>query len=203
MARIRVTAYECERDLLPPVCAKCGKPAVTRVIRPARYFKENYEVWKPVFAVFSLIFLPALGILALVRLSYRIDVPLPMCEEHRHDYVWRDRVSLRWVLPIWTIVVLIFEILAVIDISGGDPEFCGFFLMGVLIAGVMGVIADTLINFTSVKMQVQIKAIGVWLSNVHPDFVAALVEDRARSRVDDANRRGEDDMRQDYDDELN
>jgi len=203
MAYIRVTAYECERDLLPPICAKCGAPATARVIRPGRYFKEDWKLWKPVGTVFALIFIPPLGILGILRLSHRIDVRLPMCEEHRNDHVWRDRLFLIWVLPIWSIATLILEVLFVIDISGGDPEFCGFYLLGVLIAGGMGVIADTSLNLTSVKLQVQMKARGVWLRNVHPDFVAALVEDRARSRIDDPDRRGGDDIRHDYDDELN
>ena len=43
----------------------------------------------------------------------------------------------------------------------------------------------------------------VRLTNVHPDFVNALIEDRARDRVDNPDRRAlRGDLRDDYDDEL-
>ena len=202
MARIRVTAYECERDLLPPVCAKCGKPAVGRVVRPARYIKNDYRLlWIPLLVIFGLMFMPPLGVWAIVRLSHRLDVCLPMCVNHLGDYIWRDRAFLRWVLPIWTVAVLTFESLAVMDLFGyGDGAA---FLLGVLIAGALAVVVDTLIGHTSVKIQAEIRPLGVYLNGAHPDFVAALVEERARSRIDDPNRRAEGDVKHDYDDELN
>ena len=39
MAKVTVTAYEYENDLLPMICGKCGEPAVVRVPRCVLYFR--------------------------------------------------------------------------------------------------------------------------------------------------------------------
>lgn len=201
MPRITLSIYECEHDLLPAVCAKCGAPAEDRVLRKARYLKDDWALWRPFSVVFGLIFLPAFGMWLLVRFGREIPIRIPLCGRHLDDYEWRDRVFLRMNLPIWTAVVVLLEVGAVVAWHMDFDQVALICILSPALVAGLSAVADALTWRTAVRGAASAKGERLRLLGVHENFVAALVEDRARARISDPDRRSKGDIQADFDDE--
>ena len=168
MPVVKITQFECERNLLPHMCAKCGIPADDCVrftpLKPAL----NYVMG------FLLIACPPLFVglaLYLQRKSRRFNVP--MCEKHRIDWEWRDRVT-SWS---YLIVVVIFCTALVLAIfSPWDVPFWPV-IAAYLATWCYWVIPATIL-WTRTIRATGIPSRGMQLAGVHADFIRALAKDR-------------------------
>jgi hypothetical protein len=200
MAKITLSEYEWQHDLLPAICAKCGEPAAERVPRRARFVAGRWSAVHNTGVVIGLLFFPPLFVLVAFVFASMISVGIPMCSIHQNDWKWRDRATYGLLFPTWLFSVVLFHAVAVVKVLGGEdplPYCCagpvGFFI--VLI------IDNYVIGFRAVKLAVPDRA-HIKLAGVHPDFVEALMTDRARDRIDNPDRRsGQGDLQDDYDDE--
>jgi hypothetical protein len=199
MARITVTDYECEHDLLPPLCAKCGAPTAERAPRTVRMLDDK-RIWVAVVFLFGLFFFPPLVVLVILRIARANQVRVPICPDHRNHWAWRDW-AMSWVLiPGWAAVVLAAEAYgAFLQMEGRDGS--AFFCVGLPALAVALVLENWAIGYGAVKVE-QAHKDKVKLVGVHETFVAALLEERARDRVANPDRRAlRGDMRDDFDDE--
>ena len=205
MARTNVTTYETEHDLLPMVCAKCGRPAEDRVLRQIRHLDCDRQGLLAAGVVIGLLAFPPLFFFVAFRLSEKIRVRIPMCETHRDDWKWRDLAEKWFVIPVWAVTVFVFYAIALMYAFKGDTGNAAAALVGVPGAFfVLAFVENVIILFGAVKVSIPAKQNGICLTGVHEDFVAALAEERARERVDNPERRYAPRMgvQDDYDDEL-
>jgi hypothetical protein len=152
--------------------------------------------------LFLLVYLAVPAILALLgwlpRPSGRTTVRVPVCEAHRGHWAWRERVRRRVFWPAVFAAALAVQVLCLTGLVL-HPAFYAHAAAGAVAVGFF-------IDWLALgRGEVTIQRAGkdrVQLNHVHPDFVAALVEDRARDRVDNPDRRAlRGDLRDDFDDE--
>ncbi|MBO0697292.1 MAG: hypothetical protein J2P46_02755 [Zavarzinella sp.] len=200
MARISVTAYEWEHDLLPDVCAKCGAPAAERPVRIARMLDDK-RFWVVCLFLFGLFFFPPLVVLVIFKLSKATPVRVPVCADHRNDWVWRDW-AMRWALvPVWITVVTGVEAYGVWVQAVEGRNASAFFCVGMSAVAAAIAIEKLVILRGAVRVE-QPRKDEVRLSGVHEEFAAAFLEERARDRVDNPARRSlRGDIHDDFDDE--
>lgn len=198
MPKATLTTYELDHDLLPAVCVKCGAPATVRVTRPVPIPpRKRTGCWFiPLFFVLYLA-VPAVVVLLPVVVR-KTGVRIPACEAHQGDWAWRDRARRRILWP--AMVALSLAVQAVV--------LTGLVIHpGLYAHAAAGVIAIAFLIDLAVLARGEVGVFRngpdkVRLVRVHPDFVAALTEDRARDRVDNPARRSlRGDMRDDFDDE--
>ena len=198
MARIDLSDYEVAHDLLPPLCAKCGEPATDRPTLKL-YIVDGWAGVLQVFGLFFGLFLfPPLVLFAL-RFAAAVEVRVPLCPAHRDDLARRERAEKRYLFPVWTAATVLLELTLLVELLMDGPGVsCG----GPFVLLVGALVASGVIGRGRVRLAKPAKA-GVRLTGVHPAFVAAVLEDRARDRVSNpARRTGHGDVRDDYDDGL-
>ena len=198
MARVTVTNYELERDLLPPVCVRCGAPAADRVVQVLHIIDGRWSPFHLFGILFGLLFFPPL-VRVVLRYAQSASARLPMCPPHRDEFVDRERWSERVLLPVWTATALVADGLVVIDFLTGKPGSLCFAPLVVLMAGVIGLVCVSRWR-TGIDRR---DHTGLLLTGVSEEFATALAADRARDRVSKPDRRaGHGDVRDDYDDEV-
>jgi hypothetical protein len=205
MPTVTVTEYEYVNDLLPMVCAKCGQPAEVRVPRPIRFIGGDGAGVQTAVLMIGLLFFPPFFCLIAYRYAEIIRVRIPMCETHTDDWYWRDRVTLGLLIPGWTLAVLVLHSFGLAYLIQDDGEIAAVcFLSPVIVMVMTALVENLVVLWGAVRMaKTEDKKLDVRLSGVHPEFVAALAEDRARDRVHNPERRVPDgDLRHDYDDEV-
>src|SRR5258707_9669465 len=84
MAQIRLSRYEAEEGMLPPICVRCGAPAT-------RYKGVGFSTLADWFYLLVLFILWPLAVLA-VLLRQRVRFLLPVCDGHRNHWRWRRAV---------------------------------------------------------------------------------------------------------------
>jgi hypothetical protein len=198
MAEIIATIDECERGLLPPVCVRCGAPATERVPRPLPFLLRLRTLWwvGPAFFLAYLL-VPAVAVLFICP-PRRVWYGLPTCADHRDHWAWRDRVRRRYLWPPICVASLAVEVACLTGLIL-HPLLYAHAAAGVIMVGL------ALDGIAVLRGEVRFgpgRSGTVRLNGVHPAFVAALVEDRARNRVWDAARRPQHSTeRDDFDDE--
>ena len=199
MAQINVTRYECELGLFPALCVQCGAPSAASVARPLPVAPAG-RGWRWLFPVFLMLYLAVPAVLVLVVFVGRPPtVGVPVCDAHRGHWAWRYRVRSRILWPLVVVASLAVQA-ACLASWILTPWFYAHAAAGVLMVGL--VIDISTVGRREVRL-VRGSPTEVRLTNVHPDFVNALIEDRARDRVDNPDRRAlRGDIRDDYDDEL-
>jgi hypothetical protein len=122
-----------------------------------------------------------------------------MCELHRADWQWRDRLTDRlfWylVIPTYLATVLAVVVLLVTDIESQLLEAMPLIYM----ATVYGwIVAAMLVLMRTVRvMRIQRRWIELW--GVRREFIGALIADRIRTRESDPERLGSyGDVRDDF-----
>jgi hypothetical protein len=198
MARVTVSEYECEHDLLPAVCVKCGEPADDSFVRTVRIIDGGapWGFWHTLAAIYGLLVFPPLLLWALRR-ARTVQVKVPVCNADRGKAVREEKLP--WVMiPFWIALVFLVDTSIVIDLYTGRPGLLG---VGVVTVPLFLASLEALTR-RSTKHAGGPADNGVLLSGVHPVFVAALVEDRARDRVANLDRRAASEgVRADFDDE--
>ncbi len=186
MAKVVLTDYECSRDLLPDLCARCGAPAGTKVSHDVRVFGPWLGGLIALPLMYSLFFFPPVAILIIFRAGHRREVRVPLCPRHRAAKMWRDRMRRRVLFPVWTVVVVLIDALVITEAVLGGP---GRAMVAVYVALLLvGLVELLVISPDTVRVGRNRRKLTI-LGNVHPAFVAALTEDRARDRVNTPARR--------------
>src|SRR5262245_55772437 len=196
MAAVRLTRYECERNLLPAVCTQCGAPAEggARLALPT-------PTWNLIVGLLAW-FCPPVVLFVVARLRARRSFVVPMCEPHRADWQRRDRLTTRLysicVIPAYVAAVSAILMLSVTEVHGEFLELLPLIYMAFVYAWI---VASLVILMHTVRvMRVQPRWIELW--GVRQDFIRALIADRIRTRESDPDRLGSyGDHRDDYDDE--
>ena len=192
MPTVYLTRYECERSLVPRLCARCGMPADdaigVAVITPAIHGLLGT----------LLILCPPLLLLIVWRLQGRPHLRMPMCPTDRADWQWRDRVTTR------TYLVVVGAYLAAAVVLLGTPGWLDWEVMaGLSVAGYFAVwnvwMVPAVLVWTRTVRATKVMAEGLRFSGLHPAFVAAVREDRSRD-PDPARQARFGDVRDDYDD---
>ena len=88
MPTVLLTRYECERNLVPRLCVRCGAPADEAV----RLTVLDPTTHVLVAALLQPLLPPLFVVLATI-LQRRRAMRLPMCPADRADWEWRDRVT--------------------------------------------------------------------------------------------------------------
>lgn len=191
MATIKLSDYECRKDMLPKVCMFCGAPATTRVRRQFSWTPG----WVWILILVNLIVLAVVAMLVTKKMPVRV----PTCDEHEGH--WRRKNT---VIGLTFLAVAVLCVLGIVyatqqvgpggdDVTGWVCAGCGvLFLAWLIMAAVMGTRGVRAVHITEDTIK---------LTGVNEDFVEALREERARYR-DDAGRERYGDERDDYDDEI-
>jgi len=198
MPTATLTTYECEQDLLPALCTRCGAATTDRVPRPLPVPPRRWTlVWAlPVFFVLY-VALPLL-IVIFTRLLRQTWVRVPVCDAHRDHWAWRERARTRYLWPVICVASLAVEIACLTGLFL-HPLLFAHAAAGVI---VIGFALDWLIVGRGEIGVVRAGPDRVRLVGVHPNFADALIEERARDRVQNVARRPlRDDVRDDFDDE--
>jgi hypothetical protein len=200
MPTVRLSDYECEQDLLPAVCARCGAPATDRVPRRVRYL-SNRLGWLQIAAlVTSLFALPPLFIALGHRFGEVMWVRVPICGDHRGHWDWRDTALYSVLMPAWAVTVTGLNVVGlVVALLGGDASV--FFMLSIFALVLTIFVENCVLAYGAVRPLRVENPPGVKLCGVHAEFVAALTLDRARDRVTNPNRRTDAGIGDDYDDE--
>jgi len=194
MPTILLTRYECERGLVPAICARCGAPADDAV---------RFAVISPAVHVLigaSLILCPPLFLLLVMESRNRPRLRLPVCRSDGDDWRWRDR------LTSWSYVVVVFGAylaipVAVVATGGrwGWEVIVPGGLVTYYLVWTLWVVQAALLWTRTVRVS-KVHPEGLRFAGVHAGFVAAVWEDRARD-PDPARRVRYGDVRADYGDE--
>jgi hypothetical protein len=169
MAKVRITREEAERGLLPPVCALTGVPTED--------VKRKGFAWQPGWVSILILagLLPYLIVVLIMRKTMTVGVPL-VREKHGH-WAWRTLVGLGCILAS---IALIVAGLALGGTSDRDPPPAA----GVCFAaGMIGFLASLVVYIilnTGCIRPTEITDRDITLVKVHPNFVAALEEERDR-----------------------
>jgi len=194
---VRLTRYECEHNLLPPVCTRCGAPA-----EGGARFTLLTPTWNLTFGLLAWFCPPVLPFLA-ARLRARRSFIVPMCEEHVADWTWRDRLTTRLfcfcVGPVYVAAVLAILVHVLTDMESEFLEWLPLIYVAVVWCWL---VTTLLVLMHTVRVsRVQRRWIELW--GVRGDFVRALIADRICTRESDPDRLGLfGDVRDDYDDEA-
>jgi hypothetical protein len=193
MPTILLTRSECERSLVPAVCARCGIPA-DDAIRLALITPALHGLIATL-----LVLCPPLFLLLVWQLRHRPRLRMPMCRPDGDDWRWRDK------LTSWTYVAVVLGtylavpvvVAATGELWGWEVVVPGGFVTYYLVWNYWALAAAIL--WTRTVRASKLVREGLRFSGVHAAFVAAVWEDRARD-PDPARRIGFGDVRDDYDD---
>jgi hypothetical protein len=181
VAKVKISARECRRGMLPQVCAKCGDPTSETVRRKFQWFP-------PIAYIAILAGLLPFAIIALV-LTKRLEADMPMCEKHKKDWAWRQ-----WFVVGGLLLLLVGGIgafaFAASQQQGPNDGTVGFVCLGSAIALLVFLIPAAFINNAAIR-PTEITDKGMTLINVHRDFIAELEEDRDRDYEEEEKRRAE------------
>jgi hypothetical protein len=179
MPTFTVSGYECAHDLLPPVCAQCGRPATERV-RLTFSYQSGWTAWI---------------ILAGWLARKRMTVNLPFCSTHARRWRWRTVVHALAFLPAGVACAL-FIWRSVIHPRPVPAWVPGMVTLAVLIT-LTSLLAGAASLFPFSVRMVRITDRHLTLDGVHADFIAELIEDRAAG-TDPLRAAGYGDVRDDF-----
>jgi hypothetical protein len=204
MPAVRLTRYECQHNLLPRVCTRCGAPA-----EGGACFTLLTPTWNLILGLVAWFCAPVIPIL-IPRLKARRSFVVPMCEPHRADWQWRDRLTDRlfWylVIPVYVATALAVLLLLLTEtrmllLTETQSEVLGSLPL-IYLATVWGwIVTAMLVLMRTVRvMRVQPRWIELW--GVRRDFIRALIDDRIRTRESDPERLGSyGDVRDDFEEQ--
>jgi hypothetical protein len=196
MPHVIVTEYEITHDLLPPVCVKCGGPATERFKRKIRLIDEPGR-WRGFYMlafVVGIFFFPPL-VIFVVRRARSLPLRIPYCGPDLARFRRQERIALIVLIPVWALISLSIDAFLLSSMIFQPGATCG----AVAVVAVWLLLFDIFSGWRARRKAK--KPTTVRMPGVHANFVAALLEDRARDRVDNPARRGGfGDIRDDFDD---
>lgn len=190
MADVRLGKYEAREGRLPPVCLRCGAPA--SMSRRMVFYCRPW--WAFVFVpwwVYSVILLAVPCLLLLLLVGRRARAVCPLCELHKHHWLWRnlvfagagllpvaffvlflivDPLSSLWPRSMRTGLSLLFTAIA----YGGPPVFLACFLLLRYTAIYATEITSNSITLTGVAVEF-VEAVRVLRRGAAPDDVEDVI----------------------------
>ena len=193
MPNVTLSKYECTRGVLPRVCMRCGAPADETTTKTFAWFHPL------IYLTLIAGLLPFL-IIALV-LTKRMTVEAPFCHEHRGHWFRRALLVTGTLM-----VVLVLGIGSIVYMTsqpvGQRDEITTYFCVAAGVLLFAWLVLSMIVSLTAIRVT-EITDRTITLAGVDAQFIAALEEDRELERDDDRDRRRRyDDVRDDYDDEL-
>ena len=175
MSNVRITEFECRKNLLPDVCMFCGRRAVDR--------KKRTFAWHPPWVwILILAGILVAAIVAMI-LTKRMTVRVPVCNEH--EGFWRRRnliIGLSFLAMVVAEVVLIAISVSLPPGQNNDPG--GFICLGGT-AMFLGWLVLVAIYSTRGIRPTEITDRFIRLTGVHRDFIDALEDDRERDQQEE------------------
>ena len=186
MARVRLSRYEVEEDDLPPVCMRCGAPAVERV--------SKAFAWHPPWVLVLLIagLLP-FAIVAFV-LTKRMTIRAPLCAAHRNH--WFSRLLFTWLSFVGLAVLGVAAVVLMVESGdrrsgGGMSWLAGLACAGATVGLLAWVIATVTLQLTSIR-PTEITDRSILLTGVAREFLEALEDEQDRRDYGRPRRHGPD-----------
>jgi hypothetical protein len=192
MPTVKLSKYECSRDLLPPVCAFCGAPAAG--------FRERKFSWHPSWVWVLILVHVIVAVIVALILTKRMVVRVPVCEQHTGYWSRRTGVLTGTFLVVATIGIAAFTYLVAQQQPGANDELAGWLCGASLISLFIWLVFAAIYTNRGVR-PIEITDRFIRLVGVHEDFVAALEADRDRDADERDRRVRYGDVRDDYDDE--
>ncbi len=195
MATVRLGRYEVTERLLPLACLRCGTeatvhkqktfswhpPWVTILILagllPLIWLRLGDVPWVTILILAGLL---PYAIVAII-LTKRMTVHAPLCEQHRHHWLWRTRyvtLGLLWFLGL---------AIAGIGLLASKGDIAGFVCLGTAVAGLLWLISAAIIQHLAIR-PTEITERSISLTNVSPHFIEALREERAYRHGEESRR---------------
>jgi hypothetical protein len=195
MATVRLSHYECRKDLFPDVCTWCGEPA-------SKVTYRNFS-WYPQWIVLLFLISPLIMLIVAVIMTKRMAAHLPFCEQHRNH--WGSRNFWSWMGFIGLVVAIA---TCIGTFQNLDPQqqddLIAPIALGCIGLGLAWLIALVIVNQKAIRA-VEITETRLAITNVHPEFINALddLREEVRQERDARDDRDDryDDERDDYDDD--
>ncbi len=176
MPNIKLDREEAEAGDLPDLCMQCGETAPERVTR-------NFS-WTPPTAAFMG---GLIGIMIAAAFTKRMKAQVPLCEQHKNHWSWRNLVTLVGLLV--PAAPLVGGILLVATESAQDlPGLTAGLFIAALVLFIVWLIVIAVLNSTAIRV-VEMTDQSVTLAGVHQAF------------VDELYRRDEEEDEDDYEDD--
>jgi hypothetical protein len=202
MTRITLTRYEFEHNLLPARCVQCGTAADQRLPRPLPATpRVRTALWLIPVSFLLYLCVPGLA-LYMHRFFPYISVGLPVCNLHLDHGRWRDRVRSQYLRPCFFAASVAVEVAFVAAGLVFHPAVSLLFAHAAAFVVLVALVVDHVAIGRGEVFVSRDGRYGVQLARVHPAFIAAVIEERARDRVANPDRRpGPQGIHADYDDE--
>ncbi len=180
MASIRITRYEAQNNLLPPVCVVSGEPTTD--------VKRHTFRWTPPWVGILILagLLPYLIVAMITRKDITFDVPI--ASRKKGHWMWRQLFAVFGVLGCIGLVIVG---IALSNQPGGVNQGPDIGLYTAAAAGVgllFVLIVALFLQFTSVRPK-EITDRDITLVGVHENFIVALEEERDRDEEEEEERR--------------
>lgn len=168
MAVLRLESYDRNVEELPDVCMQCGEPATLRKSKTFSWFPP----W--IWVLFFVCGLLPFAIVAMI-MTKRRTVDVPLCEEHRNHWLWRQLLVFGTLLGVVVIGVVAWGVLIANDNNRGDP-LGGILCAGSLIFLVAWLILAVIVQSTSIRPK-EITDRDITLTGVSKAFVEAYEQE--------------------------
>jgi hypothetical protein len=175
MPNVKLTDFECRKNLLPDVCMFCGRRAVDR--------KKRTFAWHPPWVWILILVGVLIAAIVAMILTKRMTVRVPVCNEH--EGFWRRRnlvVGLSLVAVV--VVEVVFIAVAASQPQGQNNDWGGLACGGgaVLFLGWLVLVA---IYSQRGLRPTEITDRFIRLTGVNQEFIHALEDDRERDREEE------------------
>lgn len=166
MAEVKLGRLEAEEGELPPLCLRCGQPAVV--------YKRRKLAGQPAWTYPLLLFMiwPFLIVSLLVR--RRIRVLAPLCSTHQYYWRRRRRIAIAATIIYALLMVLVFLLCLNADANSGPFGSLWFVFW---VAGVLLLLLVYLVRYHGICVT-DITEESVTLTGISPIFVARLHAER-------------------------
>ncbi len=173
---VTLSLDECDPNVLPPVCCKCGAEATCE--------KKVKFSWYPPWIIITIFITLILTVILILVLQKKRTAYLPVCDEHKGVWNWGGAIiglALGW--------LVLGVIAGAVAFGGRDAGnlFLPFFLV---IVGLffVGLIVGAVVQSRGIRPK-RITDDELHLQNLNPDFVEAIESDRDREEAEYAARR--------------
>jgi hypothetical protein len=175
MPNVKLTDFECRKNLLPGVCMFCGRKAVDR--------KKRTFAWHPPWVwVLILVGILVAAIVAMI-LTKRMTVRVPVCNEH--EGFWRRRNLVVGLSFLAIVVVEVAFIAVATSMPHGQNNDMGGLVCGGGAVLFLGWLVVAAIYSQRGIRPTEITDRFVRLTGVNQKFIDALEDDRERDREEE------------------
>jgi hypothetical protein len=159
MAQVWLERRDCENDDFPEACLKCGRPTT-------QFVKKTFS-WTPGWVYVTVLINLLVFIIVAAVTTKTLKARVPMCDEHRKHWFWRNLILLG-IIPV-LIAGIVGLVIAVESMRGGGEEWLLLGIPGLIL---LCVVMAIVISLTAIR-PTKISERGVRLTGVSEAFVDA------------------------------